>query len=250
MTDSIKEPDAQKKEVKTVKSQDELKKSFIASFSKNESKSSDEETVTDENNEELEENRVPISELRKVRAEAAKYRKLLRKLEKDIEEERKTSELEKVEETDKLRAIASYAEANAEYMKNRADLIAKQAAIINIASSMNFHNPKDAVALLDDTQIEVDEDGNVEDENLREIISSFAEEKPYLIKGNYDIHDKADYGPTNPAPKNWPKPKFRRQDKVTRLKQEAVEAMKNGKTAASIKLYNQAWEMERKDRKK
>ena len=194
---------------------------------------------------EANEQRVPISDLRKVRAEAAKYRKRLRHLEGEVEEERKRAELSKMEETDKLRTIAEEAEARSRSLRNRADVIAKQAAIISAASALGFYSPKDAASLVDHSQIEVDDDGNVDTELMNEIVYSLAESKPYLIKGSNINQEVAGFGPTNPPPVSWPKPKARGQDRVDQLKQKSSELMKTGKMAAAIKLYNRAWEKER-----
>ena len=91
---------------------------------------------------------VPISELRKVRAEAAKYRKQLRHLESKIEKDRKAVEFAKMEETDRLKAIAKEAEEKARSIQRRANTIAKQSTIINAASAIGFHNPQDAASMI------------------------------------------------------------------------------------------------------
>ena len=194
---------------------------------------------------EADEQRVPMSDLRKVRSEAAKYRKRLRQLESEIEEERKKAELSKMEETDKLRAIAEEAEAKSRTLKKRADVIAKQAAVISVASALGFYNPKDAAAIVDLSQIEVDDDGNVDTEVINEIVYSLAESKPYLIKEQRANQEMAGFGPTNPPPASWPRPKLRGQNRLDQLKQKSGELMKSGNMAAAIKLYNRAWEKER-----
>ena len=194
---------------------------------------------------ETDEQKVPMSDLRKVRSEAAKYRKRLRQLEGEIEEERKRAELSKMEETDKLRAIAEEAEAKSRTLKKRADVIAKQAAVISVASALGFHNPKDAAAIVDLSQIEVDDDGNVDSEVMNEIVYSLAESKPYLIKEQRANQEMAGFGPTNPPPASWPRPKLRGQNRLDQLKQKSGELMKSGNMGAAIKLYNQAWEKER-----
>ncbi len=194
---------------------------------------------------EADEHRVPISDLRKVRSEAAKYRKQLRQLEGEIEEERKKTELSKMEETDKLRAIAEEAEGRAKALKKRADTIAKQAAIISAASSLGFYNPRDASAIVDPEQIEVDDNGNVDAEIVDEIVRTLAESKPYLVKGQQFDQEMVGFGPTNPPSANWPKPKMKAQDRIDQLKQKSSELMRSGNMAAAVKLYNRAWEKER-----
>jgi hypothetical protein len=202
-------------------------------------------TFDEENDYAADERRVPISDLRKVRSEAAKYRKQLRQLESEIEEERKKAELAKMEETDKLRAIAEEAETKARSLKKRADGIAKQAAIINAASALGFYNPRDAASIVDLSQIEVDDDGNVDAEAINEMVCSLAESKPYLIKGQQNSQEATGFGPTNPPSVSWPKAKLRAQDRVEQLKQKSSELMRKGNMAAAVKLYNRAWEKER-----
>ena len=191
------------------------------------------------------EHKVPISDLRKVRAEAAKYRKRLRQLESEVEEERKKAELSKMEETDKLRTIAEAAEAKARTLKERADIIAKQSAVINAASALGFHNPKDASAIVDLEQIEVDDNGNVDAQIVDEIVRSLAESKPYLIKGQQLNQEMSGFGPTNPPSGNGPRPKLKAQGRIDQLKQKSSELMRGGNMAAAVKLYNRAWEKER-----
>jgi len=198
---------------------------------------------------------VPISELRKVRAEAAKYRKRLRQLESRMEKEKREAELAKMEETDRLKAIAEEAEAKAKALKERADVVAKRAAIINAASALGFHNPKDAASIIDLGQIEVNDDGTVDEEKTNELVRLLAESKPYLI-GRQDGDTggapalPGGFGPTNPPSSNWPRPKLRSKDQIEQLKQQSSEAMRSGKMAAAVRLYNRAWEMERGMKKK
>jgi len=209
-------------------------------------KTSDEVNMYDEEiGYEAGESKVPISDLRKIRAEAAKYRKQLRRLESEVEEERKKAEISKMEETDKLRAIAEAAEARAKVLKERADIIAKQSAVINAASALGFYNPKDASAIVDLDQVEADENGNVDAEIVDEIIRSLAEAKPYLIKGQQVDQEMSGFGPTNPPSANWPKPKQNAQSRIDQLKEKSKELMRGGNMATAIKLYNRAWERER-----
>lgn len=191
------------------------------------------------------ESKVPISDLRKIRSEAAKYRKQLRQLESEVEDERKKAELSKMEETDKLRAIAEAAEARAKALKKRADIIAKQSAVINAASALGFYNPKDASAIVDLDQVEADENGNVDTEIVDEIVRSLAESKPYLIRGQQIGQEMSGFGPTNPPSDNWPKPKQKAQSRIDQLKEKSSELMRGGNMTAAVKLYNRAWEKER-----
>ncbi len=194
---------------------------------------------------EPEEYTVPISELRKVRSEAARYRKRLRDLENRIKREQKEAQLAKMEETDRLKAIAEEAEAKAKAFKKKAEAVAKRAAVINAASALDFHNPKDAASIIDIEQIEAEDDGTVDEERVNELVRSLAESKPYLIKEQDGSLFPAGFGPTNPPSSNWPKPKSRAKDRIDGLKEQANAAIRSGRVAEAVKLYNQAWEMER-----
>ncbi len=185
---------------------------------------------------------VPISELRKVRSEAARYRKELQALKAKIEEEKRNLELSKMEETEKLRSMALKAEAEANALRNQVGQVAKESAIINVASSLGFYNPKDAISLIDMDQIETDEKGNINEEKVFELVKTLVESKPYLRKEL----SKAFYGPTNPAPRqgNWPKPKLTNANQIEHFKQQSRELTKQGRIVEAAKLFNMAWEME------
>ena len=192
---------------------------------------------------------VPISELRKVRAEAAKYRKQLRQLESRAEREGKVARLAKMEETDRLKAIAEDTKAEARALREKAGTVAKQAAAINAASALGFHNPKDAASLVDLSQVEVDAEMILDERKVEELVKSVARSRPYLIRGQQDGQDVAQYGPTNPASDNWPKPRLRTQEQIDRMKQQSNELMRKGRTAAAVRLYNKVWEKERSTKK-
>jgi hypothetical protein len=202
----------------------------------------DEGYNTDDVSEEHREATVPISELRKVRFEAAKYRKELQSLKAKIDEELRKSEFTKAEEIDKLRITAEKAEAEANSLKGRVSRTAKESAIINAASMMGFFNPKDAASLIENSEIEVDEKGYIDEEKVLELVKTLGESKPYLRKEQ----SKAYYGPTNPAPQqgNWPKPKLTNANQIEQLKQQSRELTKQGRIVDATKLFNRAWEME------
>lgn len=194
------------------------------------------------NNLEDKEITVPISELRKVRSEAARYRKELQSLRTKMEEEKKNLELSKMEEAERLRSMALKAEAEANALRNQVGQVAKESAIINAASSLGFYNPKDAILLVDMNQIETDEKGNIDEEKVFEIVKSLGESKPYLRREM----SKAFFGPTNPAPRqgNWPKPRLTNANQIEQFKQQSRELTKQGRIVEAAKLFNMAWEME------
>jgi len=198
--------------------------------------------VTEEIIEEPKGTMVPISELRKVRFEAAKYRKELQSLKAKIDEELRKSEFTRDEEIDKLRTTAEKAEAEANSLKGRVSRTAKESAIINAASVMGFFNPKDASSLIETSEIEFDENGDIDEEKVLELVKTLGESKPYLRKDQ----SKAYYGPTNPAPQqgNWPKPKLTNANQIDQLKQQSRELTKQGRIVDATKLFNRAWEIE------
>jgi len=193
----------------------------------------------------MEENReatIPISELRKVRYEAAKYRKELQSLKAKLEEERRNAELSRMEEIDKLKMIAAKAETEANLQKIQASRASKESAVINAASVLGFFNPKDAVSLVEISQIDADDKGNIDEEKVFELVKTLSESKPYLRRDQ----SKAYYGPTNPAPQqgNWPKPKLTNANQIEQLKQQSRELTRQGRIVDATKLFNLAWEME------
>jgi hypothetical protein len=185
---------------------------------------------------------VPISELRKVRAEAAKYRKELQSFKAKIGEEKRNLELSNSEETEKLRSMATRAEAEANSLRSHIGKVTKEAVIVNAAAELGFYNPKDAIPLIEMNQIDTDENGNINEEKAFELVKSLSESKPYLKR---DL-SKAFYGPTNPAPQqgNCPKTKLTTVNQVEHFKQQSRELTKQGRIGEATKLFNMAWEME------
>lgn len=189
---------------------------------------------------------VPISELRKIRAEAAKYRKELQALQERQKKERRDTELAKMEETERLKAIAAEAEAKAKVLRERADKVAKRAAIINVASTLNFYNPSHAAGILDLEQIVIDDDGKVDESQITDMLKELAENSPYMVKGAEKTTEFGG-GPTNPppAPGAQPRtPKLTDAEMTKQLRERSREAMSKGRVSDAVRLYNQAWEKE------
>jgi hypothetical protein len=197
--------------------------------------------------EEHQEATVPISELRKVRFEAAKYRKELQSLKVKLEEERRNVEFSKAEEIEKLRTMATKAEAEASSLKVQASRTSKEAAVINAASVLGFFNPKDAASLIEMSQIDADDKGNIDEEKVLELVKTLSESKPYLRRDQSRTY----YGPTNPAPQqgNWPKPRLTNANQIEQLKQQSRDLTRQGRIVEATKLFNLAWEMEHSKKK-
>jgi hypothetical protein len=92
------------------------------------------------------------------------------------------SELDKAKREAKAEGIAEVT------TKVNGRLIASEARAL--ASAMEFHNPADAVGLVDLGSIRVSNDGEVDSEAIKALITALAKERPYLIR----------------APKEDPKP--------------------------------------------
>lgn len=195
-----------------------------------------------EDTEDQRETMVPISELRKVRYEAAKYRKELQSLRTKIEEEKKNVELSSHEEIEKLRAAALKAENELGVLRSHSNRASKESVVINAASILGFCNPKDAISLIDFSQIEIDQDGNIDEGTTFELVKNLGDSKPYLKREP----SKTYYGPTNPAPSkgNWPKPKSANSSQIEQLKYQARDLARQGKILEATKLFNRAWEAE------
>ena len=133
---------------------------------------------------ELEETR---KALQKANRESAQRRKKLEELEAK-EREREEAELS---EMDKMQKRLDEITAEKEQALKNAQTVQIKAAIIAKASALNFNDPYDAYALVDQSQFEIDDDGvRGVDEALKEL----AESKPYMIK-----KAKSNAGPTNPG---------------------------------------------------
>lgn len=201
------------------------------------------------------EEKVPMADLRKVRSEAASYRKQLRALEATVDvatkaQEKATADAEiaklegiEAEQARTAQATKELEAANATMAtldaKLKADAI--NTAVYRAANTAGFHNPEDAAPLLNLSGIDVT-DGEVDLEQITELVNTLAETSSYLLKGEESLEQNT--GPTNPAnPKGAPKVKF--VGDVQQLKQRADEAMARGKMGEATKLYNRAWEKER-----
>ena len=125
--------------------------------------------------------------VRKLRAEAAEYRKRLRELESKVkaDEEAKLTEQEKLQ-----RRLAELERKEAEYQQ------ALQARTLEYevklqASRLGIVDPEAAFRLLDLAQIEFDDDGKPA--NLEKILKELVGKKPYLVVSS------GMPSPTNPA---------------------------------------------------
>jgi predicted nuclease with TOPRIM domain len=125
--------------------------------------------------------------VRKLRAEAADYRKRLRELEQTVKqhEEAKLSESERLQ-----KRLAELEREQAAYQRERQERTLKYETML-AASKLGIVDPEAAYKLLDLTRIEFDEDGTPR--NIEAALKELLKAKPYLAA-------TATAGsPTNPA---------------------------------------------------
>jgi hypothetical protein len=217
------------------------------------------EEGTQENQESEEESResddevqVPITELRKVRAEAASRRKeneaLQDRLAK-LEEEKKTADRAKLSKQERLEV--ENAELKQKYDAERQARINESvnSAVINAASAAGFREPQDALGLVDKSTIPVSETGRVDTEEVEAIVKGIAERKSYLLRGEDEQDLSAmNFGSTkNPPPQGaFPTLKPRAVKEIEALKAGASEAFNNKDPVKGVRLINEKFEAERR----
>lgn len=188
---------------------------------------------------------VPMSELRLVRKEAAKYRTQLRDLQQKQADDAEAAKQADMTETDRLKAVAQAAEAKVISMKAHSDNVLRRSAIINAASVLNFQTPADAAGLLDISELDVDEAGNIDSQQVDELVKALAEERPYLLKSS-SADRAAEFGPTSPPSKDGPRPhNLTTTIQIDKLRQESKALMDQGKVHSAMTLHNRMWELER-----
>lgn len=99
------------------------------------------------------------------------------------------AELEKVRLANASELDRAVAAAKAEGIsevttKVNARLVKSEARVL--AAGANFHNPADAVGLVDLSDIKVGDDGEVDTDAIAKLIADLAKERPYLIKAAVD----------------------------------------------------------------
>ncbi len=117
-----------------------------------------------------------LSELRRARKEAAKYRTRLRELER-LEEERRRAEMTELE---RLKEDLERAQAETAALREELTVLRIRSAITSVAGKLGFADPNDAWRLIDMADIEFDEDGNPT--NIMELLKTLAAQKPYLLR--------------------------------------------------------------------
>ncbi|HOM83934.1 MAG TPA: phage scaffolding protein [Armatimonadota bacterium] len=127
-----------------------------------------------------------VEYVRKLRAEAAEYRKRLRELEAAVkkQEEAKLSETERLQQR-----LAELEREQAEWQRERQERTLKYEVML-AAGRLGIVDAEAAYKLLDLSTIEFDEDGNPT--NIEKALRNLVSKRPYLVGGNTS-------SPTNPA---------------------------------------------------
>lgn len=116
--------------------------------------------------------------LKRANAEAAERRHKLTQYE---EAERKRAEAE-MSEMDKANKRLAEAQARADELENRMRGMMVRHVVERTATALRFHDPQDAFALADLTNVQVDEDGNVDAKGIESALKALAKAKPHLVR--------------------------------------------------------------------
>lgn len=130
---------------------------------------------------------VLLKEVKSLRQEAASWRTKLRKAE-EAEEQRRRSEMTELEKLKADLEAERQARAAAETQRTQ-QLLRTQ--VISAAAKAGFNDPEDAVRMLDQTALEIDDKGQIG--GLERELKALLAAKPYLAKQSGTI------SPTNPA---------------------------------------------------
>lgn len=128
-----------------------------------------------------------LKEVKTLRKEAASWRTKLRAAE-EAEEQRKRSEMTELEKLKADLQVERQARAAAEQQRQQ-QLLRTQ--VVSAAAKAGFNDPEDAIRLLDQTALEIDDKGQIGglDSELKRLLAA----KPYLAAKAGTI------SPTNPA---------------------------------------------------
>ena len=204
------------------------------------------ETVTDPVTDPLDDKtQVPIGELRKVRHEAAEYRKKLEALEKQAQAEKEKLRLASLDDVARAQELLKKAEVDNDNLRKSMNRIQVETAITSLAMTLGFTAPDDVIKFIDLESVK-DEQGNVDDSKIEVAVKDLADKKPYLRSKPSAL--SLGGGATNPANPESPglKPKLTDPNTIAGMKQQARDMTRQGRITEATKLYNIAWEHEQK----
>lgn len=151
---------------------------------------------TEETEESGSEKMIPFSDMRKLRTENATRRKENAALQKRLDalegeraEEKRAAELAGMEESEKLNALtqdaikkAEQADARAALYRSQSEQTAKRSAIISAAMTRGFTIPADAAELINLDNIQIGEDGTVDEQQVKLEVDALAEDRPQYLR--------------------------------------------------------------------
>ncbi|MGN4945211.1 phage scaffolding protein [Bacillus cereus group sp. MYBK104-1] len=159
------------------------------------------------------------------------------------EEERKKQEMTEVErlqaEKDEAAKKAIEASELAQKAQEKANARILNTEIKSVARSLNANDPNDVLALLDKSEINIDEEGNIQ--GVESAVEALKVSKPWMFKQVIGVDASSGANPaTNP-----------RVNELTALEKELAEtkaeALKNPKLAGKVtQLYNKILELKSK----
>lgn len=127
-------------------------------------------------------------EVKALRKEAAGWRNKLRQAEEEAEA-RKRAEMTELE---RVKADLEAERKARQEADDRRQALALRTQVVTAAARMNFADPEDALRMLDQSALEVDDAGNID--GLDAALNALAKAKPYLIKTTTGT-----ISPTNPV---------------------------------------------------
>ncbi|HDR7641231.1 phage scaffolding protein [Bacillus wiedmannii] len=159
------------------------------------------------------------------------------------DEERRKQEMTEVErlqaEKDEAAKKAVEASELAQKAQEQANSRILNTEIKSVARSLNANDPNDVLALLDKTEIKIDEEGNIQ--GVESAVDALKTIKPWMFKQVIGVDASSGSNPaTNP-----------RANELTALEKELTEtkaeALKNPKLAGKVtQLYNKILELKSK----
>ncbi|WP_253291310.1 phage scaffolding protein [Virgibacillus proomii] len=164
---------------------------------------------------------------------------------KQAEEERKKAEMDEVErlqaEKEEAAQKAQEAEEQARKAKEAANNRILNTEIKSVARALNANDPNDVLALLDKSQIEMDEEGNVT--GVEEAVTAFKESKPWLFKQAIGADAKGGSNPnTNPTVDEI-------AAKEKELSEAQAEALKDKRHSGKVtRIFNELKELKKKNK--
>jgi len=185
---------------------------------------------------------IPISELRKVRAEAANNRKALLEYKEKIKSQEEAVRIAGLDEISKAQTLLKKAEDDNKALRDSMNRVQFESAIVSLASTLGFTDPQDVIKFVNPSDVQ-DDQGNIDNDKIEVTVKKLSEDKPYLRSNP----GRQTFGPTNPAPpdSSFPRaqPKLIDQNNIDNMIKQASDLTRQGRVGEATRLYNRAWEL-------